>query len=490
MVWNLIAYTQAAGPNSSTTSPDIDTTGADLLLLGLSSWPNGGGATVSDNKGNTWIQAVAINTSVDVYVRLYYVRGGTVGSGHNFTCSGSADYGAIVVFAFSGSATSPLDQTNSNQNGGSGTSVTTGSITPTEDGELLISLFGGGNFSSGYTIDNSFVMPLLGNDWHAGNEHQGIAMAYLAQGTAVAINPTWSWTTSGQHNAAVIASFKAVPSLSLVRDANVGTEFPGALTRSSTPNAEWGSQTYVDRGIRTEWAASSSRNVAAPTEWVSGAFGDRKTPSEWLSEAFRDVAAPDEALWQAFVYANLTGEWTALAFVDIRMPTESLAQAVIDRGVLGEWLGSSLLRSGALFELTSALVGTPLAPVEFAGEVLFVSEKTVPIEWLSAFHLDRGLPIEAVLDAAVDCRIAMEQLASALTDRALSGEFIVSLGADEFVSIEVEGNILLVLSDQVLPIEWSALPGTVRVSLERLLASPGKRRILGTPGRVRLLKRQ
>ena len=46
-----------------------------------------------------------------------------------------------------------------------------------------------------------------------------------------------------------------------------------------------------------------------------------------------------------------------------------------------------------------------------------------------------------------------------------------------------------VVADQSLSIEWSALPAPMRVSLERLLASPGKRRLLATPGRLRLLKR-
>lgn len=46
-----------------------------------------------------------------------------------------------------------------------------------------------------------------------------------------------------------------------------------------------------------------------------------------------------------------------------------------------------------------------------------------------------------------------------------------------------------VVADDALSIEWSALPAPVRVSLERLLASPGKRRLLATPGRLRLLKR-
>ena len=46
-----------------------------------------------------------------------------------------------------------------------------------------------------------------------------------------------------------------------------------------------------------------------------------------------------------------------------------------------------------------------------------------------------------------------------------------------------------VVADARLSIEWSVLPAPMRVSLERLLTSPGKRRLLGTPGRLRLLKR-
>jgi hypothetical protein len=71
----------------------------------------------------------------------------------------------------------------------------------------------------------------------------------------------------------------------------------------------------------------------------------------------------------------------------------------------------------------------------------------------------------------------------------LPDEWLARLLADAGVPIEFEGSILLI-SDRILPIEWSALPAIVRVSLERLLASPSKRRILGTPGRLRLLKRR
>jgi hypothetical protein len=47
----------------------------------------------------------------------------------------------------------------------------------------------------------------------------------------------------------------------------------------------------------------------------------------------------------------------------------------------------------------------------------------------------------------------------------------------------------LIVNNSTL-LEWlSPVPAPVRVSLERLLASPGKRRVLNTPGRLRLLKR-
>jgi hypothetical protein len=59
------------------------------------------------------------------------------------------------------------------------------------------------------------------------------------------------------------------------------------------------------------------------------------------------------------------------------------------------------------------------------------------------------------------------------------------------VPVEFQRQIATGLTaDGILPIEWLALPAIARVSLERLLASPSKRRILGTPVRLRLLKRQ
>jgi hypothetical protein len=72
------------------------------------------------------------------------------------------------------------------------------------------------------------------------------------------------------------------------------------------------------------------------------------------------------------------------------------------------------------------------------------------------------------------------------------GELLEWLALElDSVAILVEwlGRANKVVADEALSIEWVALPAPVRVSLGRLLASPGKRRILSTPGRLRLLKR-
>ena len=115
-----------------------------------------------------------------------------------------------------------------------------------------------------------------------------------------------------------------------------------------------------------------------------------------------------------------------------------------------------------------------------------------------------GLPIELVGRVTNDATGRVESLAEALADRRVATEWLASLlqdapapsGFAAFVSRDMPGAAewlsvieTPLIADALLSIEWSALPAPMRVSLERLLASPGKCRLLGTPGRLRLLKR-
>lgn len=190
-----IASTIATGNSSGGTTSAIDTTGANLIVLAVSYFS---ATTISDSYGNTWT-ALSPSTAAggNPVEQLFYCPLPIVGSGHTFT---ALSYPAIYVLAVSGASATPLDQ----QNGatGSATSLQPGSITPTQNGCLIVTGIGGNPFASG-SISGAFSA--LTADLTPG-VNEGGGGAYEMQPTAVAVNPTWSWTGSGS-SAAVIASF-------------------------------------------------------------------------------------------------------------------------------------------------------------------------------------------------------------------------------------------------------------------------------------------
>jgi hypothetical protein len=94
-----------------------------------------------------------------------------------------------------------------------------------------------------------------------------------------------------------------------------------------------------------------------------------------------------------------------------------------------------------------------------------------------------GVAVSAVTPAA------LEFLAQQAGDNDVLLEGLAQEGHNIACLVEWLEQTAKVVADEILPIEWSAVPAPMRVSLERLLSSPGKRRLLGTPGRLRLLKR-
>jgi hypothetical protein len=203
--YSLISNTADGNESAdSVTTSAIDTTGANLIVISLA-WYAGttSNCTPTDSNSNTWsalTQANAYNAGKN---QLFYAYAPTVGSGHTFSCSCTSGTPALAVAAFSGAASAPFDQQSTAiADAGGETSHATGSITPTQDNELIISGFGTlipETFSadSGMTIANQITAGVGGG------------LAYKIQTTAAAINVTWSWTTSTPYVALTIASFKA-----------------------------------------------------------------------------------------------------------------------------------------------------------------------------------------------------------------------------------------------------------------------------------------
>lgn len=192
--------TSGAGPM---TTGSIDTTGANLLVVAMSC-DDAYNTAPTDSKSNSWTQLTSY-TQTNVRVRMWYSVPTSVGTGHTFSASGGAA-GAIYGIAFSGVAqTSPADQ----QNGANGflTSIQPGSITPTENGEVIVTVLGINAAGSPMSINSGFTEVGTEHEFAAGVSYGGTA-AYLIQTTAAAINPTWT-RTNENGMATTQASFKA-----------------------------------------------------------------------------------------------------------------------------------------------------------------------------------------------------------------------------------------------------------------------------------------
>lgn len=222
-----IGLTPAGSAGGTTGS--INTTGANLICVAVSHYAPGGSVVLTDNKSNTYVLARNQNDNTTVSaIALYYVLNPTVGSGHTFTLaiSGATGYPSMTIEAFSGIDTGTgLDQVNS-----SGT-ATPGSITPGANNSLVFTGASANgtvpsqtfSVNSGFTIKDQ--VPFL-SAFYFGN-----ASAYLIQGTAAAVNPTWSYSAGLQTIASAIISFKpaVATTVALIGKGRTGGRGKGAL---------------------------------------------------------------------------------------------------------------------------------------------------------------------------------------------------------------------------------------------------------------------
>jgi hypothetical protein len=276
--WALLASTSGAITNTGSSS-SINTTGADLVVVGVSQWAGANIATLSDSKGNTWTPLTAkTGPGPQAYSRLYYVRGGTFGTSHTFTLTAaSAFYASICVLAFAGSSASPFDV----QNGAvaaSGTSLSTGSITPSLDNELVVSA---GAFTNNTTAYNVTLLTKQVDYQYQNTINEGGAIAWAQQNPAAAINPSWSWTTSAEA-AATIAAFKigaGANGLQVYRDGTLDSNtanvqlllwFGGNMYREEGTSAPFSWYQYTGTGGNPWTAIAGDPRTGTTTPVVTG----------------------------------------------------------------------------------------------------------------------------------------------------------------------------------------------------------------------------
>ncbi len=199
----LVAHTAKGSTGGDTVTSDaIDTSTANFIVLVASTYTGGPNATISDSKMNSYSPLTEYSSFSRC--RIYYCLTPTVGGSHTFQADTTGGAPTICVAAFSGVKTASAFDVQNGATGGGVSNLQPGSITPSEDNELLITGYAGIS-GTPLSIDLSFTI----SDqvaYSGGNNMLG-ALAYLIQTSAAAKNPTW--TSAPDFNAAAIASFKA-----------------------------------------------------------------------------------------------------------------------------------------------------------------------------------------------------------------------------------------------------------------------------------------
>jgi hypothetical protein len=204
------SYIASASGGTALTSPGINTTGANLLIVVVTVDNGGAYLAIYDTiagHSNTYTFAKSQAAAGTATTYTYYCANPTyVGSGHVFNVSVANGYESIYAAAYSGAASSPLDAVTNSATNNANATIQPGSMTPTCTNELVIT----GMFTEGGatpTISGATVRQARSS----GGANWGGGLADSIQTAIVAINPTW--TVASGHNAATIVAFQAADSV-------------------------------------------------------------------------------------------------------------------------------------------------------------------------------------------------------------------------------------------------------------------------------------
>lgn len=198
----------SGGSNTMSVLAGVSTAGSSIIVVEVQSWGSATAPVVTDNQGNTYGAGQLIGSgdapSGGPKMRVWYIYGNSIGSAsHTFSVTTSAPgYRTIRVIAATGTLTSadPKDQVTVS----TGVGVLNPSVTPTQDGALVLSFVSSSTNAVAPTLSGSFT---LLNSWGflPSGSFLG-ASAYYIQPTAGPIAPVFAY--SGAFTVGITFSIK------------------------------------------------------------------------------------------------------------------------------------------------------------------------------------------------------------------------------------------------------------------------------------------
>lgn len=193
----------SVGDHTTATTAAFSTVGASMVYVGISDFQSSAKTTITNNHGDSVVERTERNTPGGARIRVCYILNPTSDANYTVTATGAgSNYPSLCAESRAGGAAAPFDQENGAQI--NNTTAQPGSVTPTEDNELLV--VAEGHSTSGTIAVDSGFGSLRQVDF-AGGQNFGVAMASLLQTTAGAVNPTMNGGPT--ISAIAIATFKA-----------------------------------------------------------------------------------------------------------------------------------------------------------------------------------------------------------------------------------------------------------------------------------------
>lgn len=197
-------FAGTTGTTATTTS--INATGANLIIVGVTR-QNGLTSTVTDSRGNTYVQDE--NQSLSAGIDLWRCYTTNVSSSMTISASSSGVAVALYYFVFSGSVGSTVDGHNSYSSNGTTGLAGNPAITASANGAVYIAAVNDFN-ASAPTIGSSFIIPSGCSNTliNTGSvlAYAG-AMAYYIQPTAASLNPLWNFGSAINYST-ILACYK------------------------------------------------------------------------------------------------------------------------------------------------------------------------------------------------------------------------------------------------------------------------------------------
>jgi hypothetical protein len=227
-----------------------------------------------------------------------------------------------------------------------------------------------------------------------------------------------------------------------------------------------------------------------PVEFLAAGRRDLTTPLESLGTSGTELNS--DAIIRAEVQASPAADVAArleLAGTPLRDSNnlvESSRRLLVDPAIALDV--STVLRTVPLLTtelLSSAAIYWP-APIEWSGGVLVERDALMAPEWSARLRRDIAAAVETVAVLAVDQNHAVEWVVTTWHDNPGAAEVLSRLLPVAELVVELSSGGIVIVADSALLIESV---GTSSVELFSVDTGPNRVRLLTTPGRIRLLRR-